>query len=57
MSNFLNLVKERRSVRTFDGSAPKKEDLDALVSFAKDITTPMVLALDLYFLMQIRTVR
>nr|WP_297763478.1 nitroreductase family protein [uncultured Butyrivibrio sp.] len=40
MSNFLNLVKERRSVRTFDGSAPKKEDLEALVSYAKDITNP-----------------
>lgn len=40
MSNFLDLVKERRSVRTFDGAAPQKEKLETLMSYAQEITNP-----------------
>ena len=40
MSSFIDLVKSRRSVRTFDGNGVKLEILDELKSFAKEITNP-----------------
>lgn len=40
MSSFIDLVKSRRSVRTFDGNGVSPEVLDELKSFAKEITNP-----------------
>lgn len=40
MSSFIDLVKTRRSVRTFDGNGVSPEVLEDLKSFAKEITNP-----------------
>ncbi len=40
MSEFLELVKTRRSVRTFDGNAPEPSVIEALAAFAQDINNP-----------------
>ncbi|MCR5100190.1 MAG: nitroreductase [Butyrivibrio sp.] len=40
MDNFLDMVKSRRSVRTFDGNGVKAEDVDTLKAFAENITNP-----------------
>ncbi len=40
MSSFIDLVKTRRSVRTFDGNGVSPEVLEGLKSFAKEITNP-----------------
>ena len=40
MSSFIDLVKTRRSVRTFDGNGVSPEVLEELKNFAKEITNP-----------------
>ncbi|WP_026498618.1 nitroreductase family protein [Butyrivibrio sp. WCD2001] len=40
MSNFLELAKTRRSVRTFDGNMPSAQVLDELKAFAENIENP-----------------
>ena len=40
MSNFLELVRTRRSVRTFNGAMPDAKVLDELKAFAKELDNP-----------------
>ncbi len=40
MSKEMELVRHRRSVRTFDGCALRPEDADSLLAFARSIQTP-----------------
>lgn len=50
MSNFLELVKTRRSVRTFDGNKPDAAVIDELKAFAKEITNPYDIPVRFVFL-------
>ena len=40
MSREMDLIRRRRSVRTFDGSALRPEDADKILSYARSIQTP-----------------
>ncbi len=48
--NFLDLVKTRRSVRTFDGKGLDKEVLEKLIAYAGDISNPYGVNIDFKFL-------
>ncbi len=42
----LDLIRERRSVRTFDGNAPSAEHAKLIMDFAKNVINPYGLAID-----------
>ncbi|WP_026517412.1 hypothetical protein [Butyrivibrio sp. MC2021] len=50
MSNFFELVKSRRSVRTFDGNMPAQTVIDELKSFGENIVNPYEIPVRFEFL-------
>ncbi len=50
MKSFLELVKTRRSVRTFDGQMPDKQIIDELKAFAEDVSNPFGIKVRFVFL-------
>ena len=48
--NCIELIKERKSVRTFDGKRLSDEDLNKIKDFAKDVRNPYGIEIEWYFL-------
>ncbi len=50
MDNLMEIIKGRRSVRTFDGSRIADEDIKKLSDYAADIVNPFDLPVEFIFL-------